>query len=163
MDKPKSSTLFNSYLRSKLAESVKVLTGIQDLSDSFLYKVADYPDRLIVIVLTISRQLPACYPKCDRYCCFLLRASQFSTDCHSTVQCCAFFSYWWHQMKHKKVSWCIGSEKCDKIVTNLQIALSIVRICWILARTESVLSNKTKKLVLKVGVQYVCYCERGST
>ena len=57
----------------------------------------------------------------------------------------------------------------DKIVRKLQIALSTVIIETlhfyrkILTSTENILSNKTKKRVLKVGVEYVCYCGRGST
>jgi hypothetical protein len=79
MDKPKNNTVLNSYLRSKLAESVKLLTGIQDLFDSVLDKDNDCPDRLPVIIVTISRQIPAYYSKCDHYC-FFSRASQLSID-----------------------------------------------------------------------------------
>ena len=55
----------NSYLRSKVAESVKLLTGIRDLSESVLDKDNDCPDRLRVIILTTSRQVLAYYPKYD--------------------------------------------------------------------------------------------------
>jgi len=85
MDKPQSNRVFNSYLRSKLADSVKLLTGVQDLFDS----------------VTNS------------------------------------FIY-----SHN-----LNSHCCRKI----------------LASTEIILSNKTKKRVPKVGVEYVCYCGRGST
>ena len=65
MDKPKSNTVFNGYFRSKFVESVKLLTDIQDSFGSVLDKDKDCPDRLPVIIFTISRQIPAYYPKCN--------------------------------------------------------------------------------------------------
>lgn len=82
-----------SYLFSKLAESVKRPTGIQDLSDWTTSQDTDCPDRLLVIILTVSRQILAYYPQCG-HCCFLPPRSQFSVHCHSTVPRCVIFSNW---------------------------------------------------------------------
>jgi hypothetical protein len=45
------------YLRSKLTESVELLTGIQNLSESILDKDNDCPDRLPVIILSPDKYL----------------------------------------------------------------------------------------------------------